>query len=265
MPNSRARTATLLLSLLLLAIILGTLTAGYATPVIGLAAKHPAAVTTTFVSVNAPTGLLIVKAQLHGPSISYLPDNDSVAIQGANISIRGPSSTSSWRSVPPTNSSGEQALLLAPANYTVRVSDSFFATSADVTIRANSTAEVDVTVQYYQYASNLSLAADQDSSGYLSPSEPTTLVVNGSIGTAVANNFTFFLEPQYDTNAGISTRTAPPPSSDVPVTVLSVSGRNASGVDTAWVRLEPKSPVSLAGLSSMSLVAYKPTTKVLTY
>ena len=270
MKTTKARTATLVICVALLALLLGSLSTGLVSPLSsalqGLPSLHPS--TKAQQTVTIEIGRILVNTSfLASISLSVFPLNSSlgevapartvvIPIPNATVKVQR-NALGSFPLQLETNSSGEAGSQLVAGNYTLTVSTPSFSTSAQVRIYQSLTTEADVLVSRLVNQAIFSDLSDEDSSGSVAPWQSINMAVLAS--SAPTETSAGFLDLYYGT---ASTGFVLNKVTEVPVTVTAsqVSGSGASTL--LWLTLHPESFLPVQSLVGLTLVTYSATTRI---
>ncbi len=268
MKTTKARTATLVVCVALLALLLGSLGAGLVAPLSSALQRLPALQSPpkTTETVEIETGEILVNTSFRGDySFPVFPSNSSVLVgpvrevvfpvPDANVTIQ----RNALGSVPlllETNSSGEAGSQLVVGNYTLTVSTPYAKSSAQVRIYQGLTTEADVLLSRLVDQAVFGDLSDEDSSGSVAPWQSVVLAVNASLATTSTADF---LDIYYGT---ASTGLDQVHEAEVPVTMIAsqVSGSGQSSL--LWLTVRPSSFLSVQGVLDFALVDYISTTRI---
>ena len=260
----------LLLSLFLLAILIASSSSSLGTSL--FKAKLAAPVTTKTVQAVQASGTLLVKVLLLGSYTQQglLESSVDTPIPGVNVSVTNPNNPASSGAPLRTNQSGELQIPLAPANYSVSVSNLEFRGTTLAAVYSKRTTDVDAFVNRTSYPVSSVSLSDRDSSGYQDLWAPLRVSLNAST-TASSSVFEpdgrVFIEPtyrpflaDYSSNTGVifgykvTGGTSLP--QEVPATIVAsdLVGSGAGAVQ--WLTLMPGGLLQITWLFSVSLATY---------
>jgi hypothetical protein len=262
MRSARGRTALLLVTLAVLAIVLGTASTGLSSPLFGLTVNlpHPAPPAPPPAPIS---GQLLVNVSLYGASGGASP------VAGATVSV-GSGVLGSPPQLLATNSSGEVETPRYPGNYTLEVYNTEFSTFAEIHILASTTTVATVSVNKSETQPVLTDLSDEDGSGFVGPWQQISIAVNSSSAELILSSGTFFLDAVYTpattTNGSPVTIVAngvnlPTVTNETRAVVLS-EPTNASSPGLLWFVVQPTRFISVTGLSDLTIASYTASIKV---
>jgi len=266
LKKSRARTASLVLGLALLTVLLSSLSSGLVAPLSEVAHLFPSSRPGSVVQPAKPPAPGFVVA-----SASLVNGSGSTPIPNATVSVRVQASVNPALELK-TNSSGEAEASVAPGAYVVTVSDPLFSNTTSLNVYSNATTEAQVTVSELADQASFADLSDEDSSGSVAPWQ--SIVVAVSASSAIANKSSYFLDLSYGPESITGPLTSPSssPSSlltslgrqaQVPVTVVSSQTSAIGGAPLLWLTLRPQTFVLLQGMQSLDLATYSAATRVI--
>jgi len=258
LKKSRARTASLVLGLALLTVLLSSLSSGLVAPLSEVAHLFPSSRPGSVVQPAKPPAPGFVVA-----SASLVNGSGSTPIPNATVSVRVQASVNPALELK-TNSSGEAEASVAPGAYVVTVSDPLFSNTTSLNVYSNATTEAQVTVSELADQASFADLSDEDSSGSVAPWQ----------SIVVANKSSYFLDLSYGPESITGPLTSPSssPSSlltslgrqaQVPVTVVSSQTSAIGGAPLLWLTLRPQTFVLLQGMQSLDLATYSAATRVI--
>jgi hypothetical protein len=253
MRSARGRAALLLVTLAVLAVVIGTVSSGLSSPLLGLALSSPKPLRAATSAAPVP-GLLLVRVSMYGaggvsPSFG-LSEETPVANATVSVGSGVPGSPSLLMS---TNSSGEAEVKLLPGNYALEVSNTEFSAFKDVSVVGYGTTIATVTVNKSETKPVFSDMSDADGSGYVGPWQQISLAVNSSSAKLILSSDDFFLDPAYSNQSATSAVAA--------AIVSAPADPSASGL--LWFIVRPASFIPVTGLSSLSIATYTASMKVI--
>jgi hypothetical protein len=260
LDSKTPRAAALVLSLILVASLLGTLSGGLAAPLSQLAQRlHPSSSPEAVVTASgADTGILLLRVSQELTGVNPIPIENATARIQRQVFGSYPLQVT-------TNSSGEAEWQLTTGNYSVSVSDALFRASADVQIRPNQTTLDDVTLTKVSDPILFADLSDGDSSGSVAPWQSIQAAVNGT--TAIAPRGIYFVDALYgqspvQSQAGQGS-TAPFAQEDVAaVSIQSTAVTGTGGTSLLWLTLRPQTFFPVEGATSLSLVTFSAVTRI---
>jgi hypothetical protein len=269
LKTTKARTATLVICVALLALLLGSLSTGLVAPLSsalhGLPSLHPS--TKAQQTVTIEIGRILVNTSLlASTSLLLFPSNSSleegapartvvIPIPNATVKIQR-DALGSFPLQFETNSSGEVGSELVAGNYTLTISTPSFSTSAQVRVYQSLTTEADVLVSRLADQAIFSDLSDEDSSGSVAPWQSINLAVLAS--SAPTETSAGFLDLYYGT---ASTGIVLSQITEVPVTVTASQVSGSGDSSLVWFTLRPESFLPVQGLVDLTLVTYSATTR----
>lgn len=249
--TKKARVATLVICLVLLASLLGALNTSLSAPFSQVAHKLPlptSAETTTSTS-GANRGKIVVNASL---GIDGFP---AVPIPNATVVLLR-DATGSLPLELGTNSSGEAESKLIAGDYTMTVHGSFFSTTLDVQVRENETTLADVAISKLSDQVVFSDLSDEDTADSVAPWQSITLAVTAA--SAISNASSDFLDVVYSQtqNSNVSLGPSALHEDLFSVTMESSQVRGSGTSSLLWLTLLPVTFVPLQGMTSLTLVTF---------
>lgn len=257
--GSRGRRVLLLLSLFLLAILIASSSSSLGNSLFRAKLAQP--ITTKTVHEVQASGTLLVKVLLLGGGTSV-----GEPIPGVNVSVTNQDSPESSGAPLHTNQSGELQITLAPAQYSVSVSNLEFKGSALADVYSKHTTDVDAIVNKTSFPVSSVRLSDQESSGYQDLWAPLRVSLNASLASSPV--FTpdgrVFIDPtyrpyliDYSSNSGIiigyvGVATAV----QVPATIVASDTIGSGNGAVEWLTLMPDGLLQITGLFSVTLATY---------
>jgi len=230
-----------------LAVLLGTVSTGLSSPLVGLSFNLPKPSPPTPPPLPVP-GELLVEASV------YQAANGTTPLEGATVSI-GSGVVGVASLLTATNSSGEVEVSLLPGSYTIRVYNEGFTTFSDFSIVASKTTVANVSAVRMETQPVFSDLSDQDGSGFVGPWQQISLAVNSSSAKLILSSSAIFLDAVYPGGSAGATLSQGNVTREVSAVVVS-GPANPSAPGPLWFTLQPSKFISVTGLSGLAIATY---------
>jgi len=230
-----------------LALLLGTVSTGLSSPLLGLSFSLPKSSPPSPPPLPVP-GDLLVKASV------YQAGNGTDPVAGATVSI-GSGVVGVASLLTSTNSSGEAQVSLLPGNYTIRVYNGGFTTFADFSIVSSRTTFANVSAVRSETQPVFSDLSDQDSSGFVGPWQQISLAVNSSSAKLILTSSAIFLDAVYPRGSVGASLSQGNVTKEVSALIVSEPA-TPSAPGPLWFTLQPSSFISVTGLSDLAIGTY---------